>query len=59
MASLKLLNPNSDLARSAHALAMNINASKGLQEVLKSNLGPKGTIKMYAHGARPDRSRST
>jgi len=28
-------------------LAININSAKGLQEVMKSNLGPKGTIKMY------------
>jgi len=27
---------------------MNINAAKGLQDVLKTNLGPKGTIKMYS-----------
>ncbi len=27
---------------------MNISAGKGLQNVLKTNLGPKGTIKMYA-----------
>ena len=27
-------------------LAVNINAAKGLQEVLKTNLGPKGTMKM-------------
>jgi len=26
---------------------MNINASAGLMEVMKTNLGPKGTIKMY------------
>jgi len=27
-------------------LAVNIQAAKGLQEVLKTNLGPKGTMKM-------------
>ena len=37
--------------RKAQALAVNINAAKGLQEVLKSNLGPKGTIKMLVGGA--------
>lgn len=26
---------------------MNINASAGLMEVMKTNLGPKGTLKMY------------
>jgi T-complex protein 1 subunit zeta len=30
---------------------VNINAAKGLQEVLKTNLGPKGTIKMLVGGA--------
>jgi T-complex protein 1 subunit zeta len=30
---------------------MNINAAKGLQDVMKSNLGPKGTIKMLVGGA--------
>jgi hypothetical protein len=47
MSSLKLLNPNADIARSVQALSMAISASGGLQSVLKSNLGPKGTIKMY------------
>lgn len=35
----------------AAALFMNINAAKGLQDVMKSNLGPKGTIKMLVGGA--------
>ena len=30
---------------------MNINAAKGLHEVMKTNLGPKGTIKMLVDGA--------
>lgn len=29
-----------------HALSMNIASAKGLQDVVKSNLGPKGTLKM-------------
>jgi T-complex protein 1 subunit zeta len=33
------------------AFMMNINAGKGLVEVMKSNLGPKGTIKMLVGGA--------
>jgi T-complex protein 1 subunit zeta len=28
-------------------LRVNISAGEGLQDVLKSNLGPLGTIKMY------------
>jgi len=51
MASLQRLNPSSDLARKSAALAININSAKGLQEVMKSNLGPKGTIKMLVSGA--------
>jgi len=33
------------------ALFMNINAAKGLYDVMKTNLGPKGTIKMLVSGA--------
>ena len=33
--------------RRGEALRVNINAGEGLQDVLKSNLGPTGTIKMY------------
>jgi len=35
------------LQRRGEALRVNINAGEGLQDVLKSNLGPTGTIKMY------------
>ena len=41
MSSLKLLNQDAEHAKRFVALAMNINAAKGLQEVLKTNLGPK------------------
>lgn len=47
MSSLQFVNAKADILRKAQALAVNINAAKGLQEVLKTNLGPKGTIKMY------------
>ena len=46
MTSLQLVNAKADVVRKAAALGININASKGLQEVLKTNLGPKGTLKM-------------
>ncbi|CAN6451544.1 unnamed protein product [Victoria cruziana] len=49
--SLKMLNPNADVLNKNAALHMNINAAKGLQDVLKTNLGPKGTIKMLVGGA--------
>ncbi len=40
------LNPKAEVARRGMALQMNVNASIGLLEVLKTNLGPKGTVKM-------------
>lgn len=49
MSSLQFLNTKADILRRSQALAVNINAAKGLQEVLKTNLGPKGTMKMYAY----------
>jgi len=51
MSSLQLVNAQADIVRKAAALGVNINAAKGLQEVLKTNLGPKGTIKMLVGGA--------
>lgn len=51
MSSLQMVNANADIIRKAQALGVNINAAKGLQEVLKTNLGPKGTIKMLVGGA--------
>lgn len=44
--SIRVLNPNAEVLNKSAALHMNINAAKGLQDVLKTNLGPKGTIKM-------------
>lgn len=51
MSSLQLINSKADQLKKTAALNMNINASKGLQEVLKTNLGPKGTLKMLVGGA--------
>jgi len=51
MSSVKLINPKAEVARAAAALQLNISAAKGLQEVLKTNLGPKGTMKMLVSGA--------
>jgi len=44
--SLRSVNPNAESMDKAAALFMNINAAKGLQDVMKTNLGPRGTIKM-------------
>lgn len=50
MAAISMLNPKAEFARAAQALAVNISAAKGIQDVMKSNLGPKGTMKMLVSG---------
>ena len=47
MGSISLLNPKAEVARAAQALAVNISAAKGIQDVMRTNLGPKGTMKMW------------
>eukprot|EP01026_Neomeris_dumetosa_P069963 TRINITY_DN69468_c0_g1_i4.p1 TRINITY_DN69468_c0_g1~~TRINITY_DN69468_c0_g1_i4.p1 ORF type:complete len:556 (-),score=65.64 TRINITY_DN69468_c0_g1_i4:180-1847(-) len=49
--SVKTLNSNAEVLNRNAALFMNINAAKGLHDVMKTNLGPKGTIKMLVGGA--------
>ena len=51
MSAIHSLNPKAEVAKAAAALAVNISAAKGLQDVLKTNLGPKGTLKMLVGGA--------
>eukprot|EP01123_Difflugia_compressa_P005902 TRINITY_DN18017_c0_g1_i1.p1 TRINITY_DN18017_c0_g1~~TRINITY_DN18017_c0_g1_i1.p1 ORF type:complete len:543 (+),score=112.21 TRINITY_DN18017_c0_g1_i1:128-1756(+) len=46
-----LTRGNTNAISSLQALAMNINAAKGLQSVLETNLGPRGTMKMLVSGA--------
>lgn len=38
-ASARLVAPNADIVSKAHALMVNCSAAKGLQSVLKTNLG--------------------
>ncbi|RYC54967.1 hypothetical protein CHU98_g11238 [Xylaria longipes] len=47
MSAAQLLNPKAESRRRGEALRVNISAGEGLQDVLKSNLGPLGTIKMF------------
>merc|ERR1719399_27170 len=47
----QMVNANAEVLKKGQAHEMNINAARGLQEVLKSNLGPKGTLKMLVSGA--------
>jgi T-complex protein 1 subunit zeta len=48
---LAYLNPGGMQARKATALQINLGAARGLQEVMKTNLGPRGTMKMLVSGA--------
>lgn len=49
--SLQLLNPKAESIRRDAALKVNITSAEGLQSVLETNLGPKGTLKMLVDGA--------
>ncbi|KRZ40564.1 T-complex protein 1 subunit zeta [Trichinella pseudospiralis] len=51
MASLLRLNPMAELARGSVALQVNLMAAKGLLEIMRTNLGPKGTMKMLVSGS--------
>ena len=46
MAAIKTLNPKAEVARASQALSINISGARGIQDVLRTNLGPKGTMKM-------------
>ena len=45
------LNPNAEIVSKQACLAVNVAAATGLQGVLKTNLGPRGTLKMLVGGA--------
>eukprot|EP00644_Phytophthora_capsici_P006212 jgi/Phyca11/535142/estExt2_fgenesh1_pg.C_PHYCAscaffold_320051 len=49
--SYRGMNPNAEIVSKSQALMVNVSAAKGLQGVLKSNLGPRGTLKMLVGGA--------
>uniref|UniRef100_A0A8C5KWL6 Uncharacterized protein n=1 Tax=Jaculus jaculus TaxID=51337 RepID=A0A8C5KWL6_JACJA len=51
MSVVKTLNPKAEVARVHAALAVNISAALGLQDMLRTNLAPKGTMKMLVSGA--------
>ena len=46
-----LINPNAEVVATSQCLMVNVAAARGLQSVLKSNLGPRGTLKMLVGGA--------
>ncbi|OUC46715.1 hypothetical protein D917_07510, partial [Trichinella nativa] len=47
MASLLRFNPMVEFSRGGVALQVNLVAAKGLLEIMRTNLGPKGTMKMF------------
>mmetsp|Transcript_1970 Transcript_1970/g.2137 ORF Transcript_1970/g.2137 Transcript_1970/m.2137 type:complete len:557 (+) Transcript_1970:32-1702(+) len=49
--SIQVLNPKAESLRRTQALQVNIAAAQGLQQVLASNLGPKGTLKLLVDGS--------
>eukprot|EP00887_Chlorella_sp_A99_P001131 scaffold14.g1131.t1 len=51
MSAVKTLNPRAEVMGRGAALFMTINAAKGLLDVMRTNLGPKGTLKMLVGGA--------
>ncbi|KAK7610298.1 T-complex protein 1 subunit zeta [Phyllosticta paracitricarpa] len=51
MSAAQLLNPKAESRRRGEALKVNISAGEGLQQVLASNLGPRGTLKMLVDGS--------
>ncbi|KAM9045583.1 T-complex protein 1 subunit zeta-2 isoform 3-T6 [Megaptera novaeangliae] len=51
MAAIKAINSKAEVARAQAALSVNICTTRGLQDVLRTNLGPKGTMKMLVSGA--------
>lgn len=48
---LLLWEYDAEVVASSQCLLLNVAAARGLQSVLKSNLGPRGTLKMLVGGA--------
>ena len=51
MSQLRDINPNAEIVSKTQARAVNVAAGVGLMNVLKSNLGPRGTLKLLVGGA--------
>eukprot|EP01080_Neovahlkampfia_damariscottae_P011677 gene11677-4912_t len=51
MSNLSMINSSAQSARSQQALVINIGAGQSLQNVVASNLGTRGTLKMLVSGA--------
>ncbi|KAH9176298.1 T-complex protein 1 zeta subunit [Lactarius sanguifluus] len=51
MSSIELINPKAESVRRAAALQVNTTGALGLANVVRGNLGPRGTLKMLVDGA--------
>lgn len=51
MSAIELINPRAESVRRRQALQVNTAGAVGLANVVKSNLGPRGTIKMLVDGS--------
>jgi T-complex protein 1 subunit zeta len=51
MSQLRDINPNAEIVSKTQARAVNVAAGVGLLNVIKSNLGPRGTLKLLVGGA--------
>jgi T-complex protein 1 subunit zeta len=51
MSHLRDINPNAEIVSKTQARAVNVAAGVGLLNVIKSNLGPRGTLKLLVGGA--------
>ncbi|EPQ30794.1 uncharacterized protein PFL1_01695 [Pseudozyma flocculosa PF-1] len=51
MSAIELINPRAESVRRTQALQVNTAGAIGLAQVVKSNLGPRGTIKMLVDGS--------
>ncbi|KIJ51435.1 hypothetical protein M422DRAFT_74292 [Sphaerobolus stellatus SS14] len=49
--SIELINPKAESVRRAAALQVNTNGAMGLANVVRTNLGPRGTLKMLVDGS--------
>jgi T-complex protein 1 subunit zeta len=50
-APTNLVNPDAEIVSKQQCLMVNVTAARGLQHAVKSNLGPRGTLKMLVGGA--------
>ncbi len=46
-----VVNSKADVLKATAALQVNCSAARSLQDIMKSNLGPRGTLKMLVGGA--------